>query len=73
MGCGNLSVFAKMAIVELDPLFKRGLGLLHSKSKESEIQLKALLDECIRQRKAGLPINTYATSILNIKQQRPRK
>ena len=31
--------------------------LLHSKSKESEIQLKALLDECIRQRKAGLPIN----------------
>ena len=31
--------------------------MLHSKSKESEIQLKALLDECIRQRKAGLPIN----------------
>ena len=31
--------------------------LLHSKSKESEIQLKALLDESIRQRKAGLPVN----------------
>ena len=31
--------------------------LLHSKSKESEIQLKSLLDECIRQRKAGLPVN----------------
>ena len=31
--------------------------LLHSKSKESDVQLKSLLDECIRQRKAGLPIN----------------
>ena len=31
--------------------------LLHSKSKESDMQLKSLLDECIRQRKAGIPIN----------------
>ena len=31
--------------------------LLHSKSKESDVQLKSLLDESIRQRKAGLPIN----------------
>jgi len=46
-----------MAIVELDPLFIRALRLLHSKSKESDVQLKSLLDECIRQRKAGLPIN----------------
>jgi len=46
-----------MAIVELDPLFVRALRLLHSKSKDSDIQLKALMDECIRQRKAGLPIN----------------
>jgi hypothetical protein len=44
-------------IAELDPLFVRALRLLHSKSKESEIQLKSLLDECIRQRKAGLPVN----------------
>ena len=34
--------------------------LLHSKSKDSEIQLKSLLDECIRQRKAGLPLNIPA-------------
>jgi len=46
-----------MAIVELDPLFVRALRLLHSKSKESDVQLKSLLDESIRQRKAGLPIN----------------
>ena len=31
--------------------------LLHSKSKESDTQLKNLLEECISQRKAGLPIN----------------
>jgi len=52
-----LSNSDKMAIVELDPLFIRALRLLHSKSKESDVQLKSLLDECIRQRKAGLPIN----------------
>ena len=33
------------------------IRLLHSKSKESDVQLKSLLDESIRQRKAGLPIN----------------
>merc|ERR1711874_690274 len=52
-----LSIPDIMAIVELDPLFIRALRLLHSKSKESDVQLKSLLDECIRQRKAGLPIN----------------
>lgn len=41
-------------------LYLRILRLLHSKTKESEQQLKALLDESIRQRKAGLPINIPA-------------
>jgi len=53
-----------MAIVELDPLFIRALRLLHSKSKESDVQLKSLLDECIRQRKAGLPINIPTPPII---------
>ncbi|XP_076064603.1 integrator complex subunit 12-like isoform X2 [Oratosquilla oratoria] len=46
-----------MASVELDPMFRRGLKLLHSRSRDSTDQLKALLDEVIRQRqgKGGPP------------------
>jgi len=64
-----------MAIVELDPLFIRALRLLHSKSKESDVQLKSILDESIRQRKAGLPINipvpqvTASSSGSNVKEK----
>ena len=35
--------------MELDPLFVRGLRLLHSRSRDSTDQLRALLDE-VRQR-----------------------
>lgn len=31
--------------LELDPVFLKGLGFLHSKSKDSAEKLKALLDE----------------------------
>jgi len=37
--------------MELDPVFIRALRLLHSTSKESGIQLKAMLDESIRMKK----------------------
>ena len=49
--------------------------LLHSKSKESDVQLKSILDESIRQRKAGLPINipvpqvTASSSGSNVKEK----
>ena len=37
--------------MELDPVFVRALRLLHSTSKESGIQLKAMIDESIRMKK----------------------
>ncbi|CAL1284285.1 unnamed protein product [Larinioides sclopetarius] len=40
-----------MASTDLDPLFVKGLRLLHSKSKDSTEQLKQLLDEVIAQSK----------------------
>ena len=40
-----------MATKELDPVFVRALRLLHSKSKDSSSQLRAMLDEAIRHRK----------------------
>jgi hypothetical protein len=39
-----------MASFELDPTFARCLRLMHSKSKDSEDQLRAMLDEAIMQR-----------------------
>ena len=39
-----------MASLEIDPLFRRGLRLLHSRSNDSTEQLKALLEEAICQR-----------------------
>ena len=35
--------------MELDPVFVRALRLLHSKSKDSASQLKAMVDDCLRQ------------------------
>ena len=40
-----------MSAVELDPQFIKALRLLRSKSKDSGAQLKAMLDEAIRQRR----------------------
>ncbi|KAF8777119.1 integrator complex subunit 12-like [Argiope bruennichi] len=40
-----------MASTDLDPLFVKGLRLLHSKNKDSTEQLKQLLDEVIAQTK----------------------
>lgn len=42
-------VFAMAAAVnlELDPIFLKALGFLHSKSKDSAEKLKALLDESL--------------------------
>jgi len=40
-----------MAAVELDPQFIKALRLLRSKSKDSGTQLRAMLDEAIRQKK----------------------
>ncbi|XP_041040167.1 integrator complex subunit 12 isoform X2 [Carcharodon carcharias] len=51
--CGDISgsgdVLENMAVpnLELDPLFLKALGYLHSKSKDSAEKLKALLDETL--------------------------
>jgi hypothetical protein len=42
-----------MASLDLDPTFTRALRLMHSKSKDSEDQLRAMLDEAIKQRHGG--------------------
>lgn len=44
-----------MATLELDPLFTRALKLLHSKSKDSEYQLRQMVEDVIAQRK-GHPV-----------------
>ena len=35
--------------MELDPVFVRALRLLHSRSKDSANQLRAMVDDCLRQ------------------------
>lgn len=40
----------KMSQLELDPQFTQGLHLLHSTNKDSAEQLRALLDEAIKQK-----------------------
>ena len=44
-------IFSTMAAVELDPNFIKALRLLRSKSKDSGAQLRAMLDDAIRQKK----------------------
>jgi len=44
-----------MATVELDPQFIKALRLLRSKSKDSGAQLRAMLDDAIRQKKGLAP------------------
>lgn len=39
-----------MSQLELDPQFTQGLHLLHSANKDSAEQLRALLDEAIKQK-----------------------
>lgn len=43
-----------MTSMELDPLFVKGLRLLHSKNKDSAEQLKQLLDDAIAQSKQSV-------------------
>merc|ERR1719450_526775 len=45
------TVISRMAAVELDPHFIKALRLLRSKSKDSGAQLRAMLDDAIRQKK----------------------
>ncbi|KFM77407.1 Integrator complex subunit 12, partial [Stegodyphus mimosarum] len=50
-----------MASTELDPLFVKGLRLLHSKSRESADQLKMLLDDAIAQSKQSAHVKIYTS------------
>lgn len=60
-----------MSLVELDPLFVRALRLLHSKSKDSELQLRSMLDDCLRARKSGGGVNIMPSiPSSNVQQQR---
>lgn len=49
--------------MELDPVFVTALRLLHSKSKESGLQLKALLDESLRKKKAAAAAASSASPL----------
>ena len=40
-----VKIMATALSLELDPIFLKGLGFLHSKSKDSAEKLRALLDE----------------------------
>lgn len=51
--------------LELDPIFLKGLGYLHSKSKDSAEKLKALLDESLARGSDSI----YRTSLKVIKSQ----
>ena len=44
-----------MATLELDPLFTKTLKLLYSKSKDSEYQLRQIVEDVIAQKK-GHPV-----------------
>ena len=48
--------------MELDHVFIRALRLLHSTSKESGIQLKAMLDESIKMKKNPSLLPTKLTT-----------
>jgi len=50
-----------MATVELDPQFIKALRLLRSKSKDSGAQLRAMLDDAIRQKKGLAPRSPSVT------------
>ena len=56
-----------MASLDLDPMFRRGLRLLHSRNRDSADQLKSLLDEAIRQRQGKtLPAPKVIKIIISI-------
>ncbi|XP_019485642.1 PREDICTED: integrator complex subunit 12 [Hipposideros armiger] len=46
-GCVQVLAMAATVNLELDPIFLKALGFLHSKSKDSAEKLKALLDESL--------------------------
>ncbi|XP_064091961.1 integrator complex subunit 12-like [Macrobrachium nipponense] len=59
-----------MASLELDPMFRRGLRLLHSRSRESVNQLKAIVDEAVRQRQ-GKSIPTMNKDPFSLRRESP--
>lgn len=46
-----LTKLQSMASLDLDPIFVKGLKLLHSKSKDSADQLRQMIDDLIAQKK----------------------
>ncbi|XP_053628501.2 integrator complex subunit 12 isoform X1 [Cherax quadricarinatus] len=59
-----------MANLELDPLFRRGLRLLHSRSRDSVDQLKAIVDEAVRQRQ-GKTIPPMSKDPFSLRRESP--
>lgn len=52
-----------MTTLDIDPLLRKGFRLLHSRSKDSAEQLKALLDEAHKQRQ-GKTLSTVKVFII---------
>ncbi|KAK3869484.1 hypothetical protein Pcinc_025205 [Petrolisthes cinctipes] len=59
-----------MATLDLDPVFRRGLRLLHSRSRDSVDQLKAIVDEVVRQRQ-GKTIPSMNKDPFNLRRESP--
>lgn len=51
-----------MSSTEVDPMIINAIKLLHSRSKNSKDQLKAMLDEALAQKRNALKLNTKVCS-----------
>lgn len=61
---------ATMASLDLDPMFRRGLRLLHSRNRDSVEQLKAIVDEAVRQRQ-GKTIPPMSKDPFSLRRESP--
>ncbi|KAG0716412.1 Integrator complex subunit 12 [Chionoecetes opilio] len=64
------NLYCFMASLDLDPMFRRGLRLLHSRNRDSIEQLKAIVDEAVRQRQ-GKTIPPMSKDPFNLRRESP--
>jgi len=67
----SIQFLIAMASSDLDPAFQKALVLLHSKSKDSAEQMKALLEDFLRLKtgkevKVKLPVNPPAKLVITL-------
>lgn len=67
---GQQPITSTMASLDLDPMFRRGLRLLHSRNRDSVEQLKAIVDEAVRQRQ-GKTIPPMSKDPFSLRRESP--